>query len=135
MSDKKKIITSVGLVILLAFSFLMFFGIDTDKKTGIEISAFIFTIVDEIIIFGTILFLGNKKLNTFAKSGIASSTFIYLLISLAFNVILKSVFSTVRGILVFNFGGLLLWLSQAILRTALLLKWTDRSFRSSSSST
>ena len=110
MSEKKKIITTVGLAILLAFSFLMFFGIDTDKKTGIEISAFIFTLVDEIILFGTILFLGNKKLNTFAISGIVSSIFIYLLVSLIFNVVLNSVFSTVRGILVFNFGVLLLYL-------------------------
>lgn len=37
MSDKKKIISTLGLVIVLAFSFLMFFGISTAEKTSVEI--------------------------------------------------------------------------------------------------
>ena len=57
MSDKKKLFTIVGLIIVIVFSFLMFFGANATEKTGIDTSAFIFTIVTEIITFGSIFFL------------------------------------------------------------------------------
>ena len=110
MSNNKKLTVFIGLLILLAYSFLMFFGIDTGVKSKVELSAFVFTIVDELILFGIILFLGNKKHNTYVKLGLTSITFIYLLCSLLLNIVFNNIFSTLRGILVTNFGLLLIYL-------------------------
>lgn len=109
MSNNKKIITLVGLVIVLAFSFLIFFGINTESKSGVEISAFIFTLVTELIIFGSVIALTSKKLNTFLVAGLSSLTVIYSICSLLFNVLLVSVFTTTRSILIFNFSLLLVF--------------------------
>ena len=73
MSSNKKIVSTIGLVIVLAFSFLLFFGINTTEKTGIEVSAFIFILLTEFIIYGCTFALTSKKLNTFMIAGISSS--------------------------------------------------------------
>ena len=51
----------------------------------------------------------NKKLNTFTIAGLSSSTFIYSICSIVFNIILISIFQTVKNILVFNFSILLVY--------------------------
>ena len=109
MSDKKKIISTLGLVIVLAFSFLMCFGISTAEKTSVEISAFIFILITEFIVYGCTFLLTSKKLNTFMIAGISSITFLYAICSALFNILLIGIFNSIRGILIFNFSILLIY--------------------------
>lgn len=116
MCKNKKIITVGGLVVLLALSFLMFFGLNTSKKTGIEISSFIFVLLTEIIIFSNVFFLTEKKFNnTFTIAGLTSLTFIYSVISLVVNVLLVGMFSVLRTNLIFNFSLLLIYIFIALM--------------------
>lgn len=110
MKNKKNIIILILLIIAVAFSSLLFFGIGSGEKTSMQISSFIFVILTEIIIFGNILFLTNKKTNTFTIAGFTSTAFIYSLVSLIFNVLLNPIFTTLKGNLIFNFSILLIYL-------------------------
>ena len=111
MSNNKKIICLSGLLVLLTFSFLIFFGLDTTEKTNIEISSFIFILLTEFLVIGNIFFVTTKKINnTFTVAGISSLTVLYTIISAMFNIFFIDVFSTLRGNLVFNFSILLIYL-------------------------
>lgn len=92
------------------FSMLLFFGTSNTPKTGKQISLFIFIVVAELIIFCNIMLIMNKKLNTFAIAGLSSTTFLYAICSCIFNILLKNIFSSVRGVLVTNFSILLVYL-------------------------
>lgn len=110
MKDKKNIILCIALLIVIAFSMLLFFGTGETQKTGVSISSFIFVIVTELVVFGNAMLMLNKKMNTFAIAGLSSTTFLYAVCSLLFNVLLLGVYTTVRGSLVFNFSILLIYL-------------------------
>lgn len=111
MKNKKNIILCIALLIVIAFSMLLFFGIGELEKTGIQISALIFIVLTEVIVFGNaMIYTSSKKLNTFLIAGLGSTTFLYAMISLLFNVLLRDVFATLRGILIFNFSLLLIYL-------------------------
>lgn len=111
MKDKKNVILCISLLIVIAFSMLLFFGIGELEKTGIQISAFVFIILTEVIVFANaIIYTSSKKLNTFLIAGLGSTTFLYATASLLFNVLLRGVFATLRGILIFNFSLLLIYL-------------------------
>ena len=111
MSNNKKIICLSGLLVLLTFSFLIFFGLDTTEKTNIEISSFIFILLTEFLVIGNVFFVTTKKINnTFTVAGISSLTVLYTIISAMFNIFFIDVFSTLRGNLVFNFSILLIYL-------------------------
>ena len=115
MSKNKKYITIIGLIIVILFSFLIFFGIGNAEKTQMQISSFIFVLLTEIIIFANIIILTSKKLNTFAIAGISSSTIIYAIISLIVNILFVGVFKTIRTNLVFNFGLLLIYVFVVVM--------------------
>ena len=110
MKNKKNIILIIALIIVMAFTMLLFFGIGDSNKTGIQISSIIFIIVTELLVFGSILLISNKKLNTFAIAGLSSSSFLYAICSLIFNTVLLFIFKTVKSILIFNFSILLVYL-------------------------
>lgn len=111
MKNKKNVILCISLLIVIAFSMLLFFGIGELEKTGIQISAFIFIILTEVIVFANaMIYTSSKKLNTFLIAGVGSTTFLYATASLLFNVLLRGVFATLRGILIFNFSLLLIYL-------------------------
>ena len=109
MKKNKNIIINILLIIVIALSMLLFFGIGNTTKSGIQISSFVFIIVTELIIYFNVLIILNKKLNTFTIAGLSSSTFIYSICSIVFNIILISIFQTVKNILVFNFSILLVY--------------------------
>lgn len=109
MKKNKNIIINILLIIVIALSMLLFFGIENTTKSGIQISSFVFIIVTELIIYFNVLIILNKKLNTFTIAGLSSSTFIYSICSIVFNIILISIFQTVKNILVFNFSILLVY--------------------------
>ena len=109
MSKNKKIILTISLTIMIALSFLLFLGIGKVEKTNEQILRFTFIIVNEILIYGTILWSTRKKCNAFTNAGIISAMVIYTIISLLFNLIFISVFTTVKNILVFNFSILLVF--------------------------
>lgn len=109
MSKNKKYITTIGLIIAILLSFLIFFGIGNAEKTQMQISSFIFVLLTEVIIFANIIILTSQKLNTFAIAGISSSTFLYSIISLIVNTVFVGIFKTIRTNLVFNFGLLLIY--------------------------
>ncbi len=109
MSKNKKIISIIGLVIVLAFSFLIFLGVNPIKKTGVEISAFIFVLITELILYGCAFALASKKQNTFMTAGLSSITFLYTICSLLFNILFVGIFKSVRSILIFNFSILCIY--------------------------
>lgn len=109
MKKNKNIIINILLIIVIALSMLLFFGIGNTTKSGIQISSFVFIIVTELIIYFNVRIILNKKLNTFTIAGLSSSTFIYSICSIVFNIILISIFQTVKNILVFNFSILLVY--------------------------
>ena len=109
MKKNKNIIINILLIIVIALSMLLFFGIGNTTKSGIQISSFVFIIVTELIIYFNVLIILNKKLNTFTIAGLSSSSFIYSICSIVFNIILISIFQTVKNILVFNFSILLVY--------------------------
>lgn len=109
MKKNKNIIINILLIIVIALSMLLFFGIGNTTKSGIQISSFVFIIVTELIIYFNVRIILNKKLNTFTIAGLSSSTFIYSICSIVFNIILISIFQTVKNILVFNFSILLIY--------------------------
>lgn len=109
MKKNKNIIINILLIIVIALSMLLFFGIGNTTKSGIQISSFVFIIVTELIIYFNVRIILNKKLNTFTIAGLSSSTFIYSICSIVFNIILISIFQTLKNILVFNFSILLIY--------------------------
>lgn len=112
MKKNRNIIITCSLILIVALSFLLFFGIKTNPKTSIDIAEFIFTIFTEIVLYAEIMFITNKENNTFTISGLTTITILYFIISCIFNVILKHIFQTLRGILVFDFSILLIYLSM-----------------------
>lgn len=110
MKKNKNIILNVSLLIIIAFSMLLFFGTGSSTKSEIEISSFIFVVITELIIYFNALIILNKKLNTFTIAGLSSSTFLYTICSIVFNILLISIFQTLKNILVFNFSILLIYL-------------------------
>lgn len=109
MNKNKIILLTIALIIVFAFSFLLFFGTGSYPKTGIQISSFIFILLNELVTYGIVLYLSQYKPDTFSTAGLASITFIYVAFSLAVNILFKSLFSTVKSILIWNFSILLIF--------------------------
>lgn len=115
MNNNKKIIWIAMLLVVLAFSFLMFFGFGLKEKTGTQISSFIFIIINELIIFENIIFLTNKKINnTFSIAGLSSLLFIYSICSLIFNIFFVNILNNLRINLILNFAILLIYIFIAL---------------------
>ena len=110
MKNKKNIIILVALLIAILLSTVLFIGIGNMPKTSIQISAFIFVVLTEILLFTNIYIITNKKLNTFTIAGLSSTIFLYTSCSLIFNVLAISIFGTLKNILVFNISILLIYL-------------------------
>ena len=124
MSKAKKVILTVILIMILSLNFLLFFGIVPIEKTGIEISSFVFIIISELIAYGVTLWTTRKKSDAFSNAGIFSCTFIYIIVSLIFNVVLRSIFNTVKNNLIFNFSALLIY--GLLVTTVILFKKENR---------
>ena len=110
MKNNKNIIICLSLFIVVAFSMLLFFCTGESIKNGIEISAFTFVFITELLAFINVMFIVNKKLNTFVIAGLSSTSFLYTVCSILFNVLLLGLFSTIKSILVFNFSILFIYL-------------------------
>lgn len=110
MKNKKNIILSFALLIAIIFSFVVFLGFGTTEKSSIEICSFIFILLTEIIIFGNVYIILNKKLNTFSIAGLSSTTFLYTICSLITNVIVSNLFLNLRSLLIFNICAILIHL-------------------------
>ena len=110
MKNKKNIILLVALLIAILLSTVLFIGIGNMPKTSIQISAFIFVVLTEILLFTNIYIITNKKLNTFTIAGLSSTIFLYTSCSLIFNVLAISIFGTLKNILFFNISILLIYL-------------------------
>lgn len=117
MSRNKKTLLTLAFVVAIGFSFLLFFGTGNTEKTSIQIGGFVFIIISELIVYGSILGVTSKNSNTFSKAGILSATSIYLIISLIINILLKASFTTLKSILVCNFSILLGYAFVAIIIT------------------
>ncbi len=115
MKKKKNIILCIALLIVIVLSMLLFFETGEIEKTKIQISSFIFVIITELVVFANIVLITNKKLNTFTIAGLSSITFLYAVCSFLFNILLKGIFTTTRGILVFNFSILLVYLFLSVI--------------------
>lgn len=120
MSRNKKVLLTAALVIMITLSFLLFFGIGKVEKTEEQILRFVFIILDEVIVYGIILWATREKCNAFSNAGVISTTVIYTMISLIFNLLLTGIIKTVKNILIFNFSILLLF--AFIVTIVILLK-------------
>ena len=110
MNKNKITLLTIALIIVFAFSCLLFFGTGSYPKTGIQISSFIFILLDELVTYGIVFYLFQYNPDTFSTAGLASITFIYVAFSLAVNILFKSLFSTVKSILIWNFSILLIFI-------------------------
>lgn len=115
MSDKKKIIIFGLFFLVLAFTFLVYFGVNTNDKDEISICSIIFTLISELLLFGNILFLSSKKNNAFIVAGLGSLTTIYFIVAFIFNVFLIGLFNSLRGVLITNIILLMLYAFVALL--------------------
>ena len=121
MKGKKLIIyTSISVLIILV-SFVMYFGFSDAEKTNIQNIGFTFTIITEVVFFGTIYLITRNSENTFSRAGIASISVIYLIISLILNIFAKTAFETERALITTNIIILILYLAIALI-TQLLKK-------------
>ena len=115
MKGKKLIIyTSISVLIIL-LSFVMYFGFSDAEKTNIQNIGFIFTIITEVVFFGTIYLITRNSENTFSRAGIASISVIYLIISLILNIFAKTAFETERALITTNIIILILYLAIALI--------------------
>lgn len=115
MKGKKLIIyTSISVLIILV-SFVMYFGFSDAEKTNIQNIGFTFTIITEVVFFGTIYLITRNSENTFSRAGIASISVIYLIISLILNIFAKTAFETERALITTNIIILILYLAIALI--------------------
>lgn len=115
MKGKKLIIyTSISVLIIL-LSFVMYFGFSDAEKTNIQNIGFTFTIITEVVFFGTIYLITRNSENTFSRAGIASISVIYLIISLILNIFAKTAFETERALITTNIIILILYLAIALI--------------------
>ena len=115
MKGKKLIIyTSISVLIIL-LSFVMYFGFSDAEKTNIQNIGFIFTIITEVVFFGTIYLITRNSENTFSRAGIASISVIYLIISLILNIFAKTAFETERALITINIIILIVYLAIALI--------------------
>lgn len=102
MKGKKIVIYTCFSVLIILLNFVFYYGFSSDEKTVIQDGSFAFTIVSEIIFFGMIYLLSRKQENAFSRAGIASASVIYLVISLILNILMKSIFNTLRALITTN---------------------------------
>ena len=115
MKGKKLMIyTSISVLIIL-LSFVMYFGFSDAEKTNIQNIGFTFTIITEVVFFGTIYLITRNSENTFSRAGIASISVIYLIISLILNIFAKTAFETERALITTNIIILILYLAIALI--------------------
>lgn len=115
MKGKKLIIyTSISALIIL-LSFVMYFGFSDAEKTNIQNIGFTFTIITEVVFFGTIYLITRNSENTFSRAGIASISVIYLIISLILNIFAITAFETERALITTNIIILILYLAIVLI--------------------
>lgn len=110
MNKNKKRILTISLLIIIILSFVLFLGIGDNSKTLIQIISFVFIIIDEIIVYSTVLLLTERRQKAFSIAGIYSITSIYIVSSLIINVILKNIIFNLKTLLITNLAVLLTYL-------------------------
>lgn len=110
MNNKKIWILILSLIIMIAFSSLIFFGLFENEKNSVQLTSFIFIILTEIISFSSIGVVVSKKFNTFINSGILSTTFLYAVSSAFINILTSPLFVSSRKLTTVNIAILLIYL-------------------------
>lgn len=110
MKNKKNIILSIALIIVIAFSFVIFYGVGDSPKTEIQTISFVFIIITELVVFANSLLITNKKMNMFAIAGLSTTTFLYAVVSIIINILAMGLFTTIKSIIVFNISIILIYL-------------------------
>lgn len=110
MKNKKNIILSIALIIVIAFSFVIFYGVGDSPKTEIQTISFVFIIITELVVFANSLLITNKKMNMFAIAGLSTTTFLYAVVSIIINILAMGLFTTIKSIVVFNISIILIYL-------------------------
>lgn len=111
MKDNKLKIYTVFSVLIVVLSFVIYYGFSNAEKTSIQNTAFIFTIISEVIFFTIIYLITRPKETTFSRAGISIISVIYFIISLILNVLMKNAFETVRALITTNVIILILYIA------------------------
>ena len=120
MKGKKLIIYTCISALVIALTFLCYFGFSSAAKTEIQNTSFVFIVISEVVFLGTIYLATRDEQNTFSRAGVVSASSIYIVISLILNIILKNIFETTRALITTNSIILILYL--AIVLTVFLFK-------------
>ena len=111
MKDNKIKIYTAFSILIVVLSFVIYYGFSDTEKTAIQNTAFIFTIISEILFFTIIYLVTRQKENTFSRAGISIISVIYFIVSLILNVIMKTTFETVRALVTTNLIILILYIA------------------------
>ena len=115
MKGKKLAIYISFALLIIVLSFVIYYGFTDAQKTDMQNVAFSFIIISEIIFFSMIYFVTRDKNNTFLKSGVISTSAVYIVALFILNIFLKTIFSTVRILVATNIILLILYIGVVLL--------------------
>ena len=117
-NESNNLLKTIALIIIIAITCLIFFGLNENSKTDVEIISFVFIIFTEVIVYFSFMLpniLNTKKLNNY---DIISAGLLYALISLTINFAAK--ITEIRPLIVYNIIALLIYFLIFII--AILIK-------------
>lgn len=107
----KKLGIYIGVAILvILLSFVVNYGFSGIEKTSIQNTAFVFTILAEILFFVAIYLITKEGQNTFSRAAISSLSVIYMIIAFVINTIMQGQFNQVRALATTNVIVLMVYL-------------------------
>ncbi len=115
MKGKKLAIYICFSLLIIALSFVIYYGFSDVQKTYIQNVGFSSIIISEIIFFTMIYVVTRENNNIFVKSGVISVSGIYILTMLLLNTVLKAMFATARILITTNIILLILYVGIILL--------------------
>lgn len=113
------LIKTIIFILVVGISCLIFFGLNEDTKTEMELTAFGFLMFAELITYITALIPGIKKFKKVEETDIVSLGILYFITSIVINCICYSSIESIRFLVVTNIIVIFLYM---ILFCLLLLK-------------
>lgn len=110
MGNKKTLGLGLMFLIVVAFSFLMYYGFSSADKTDIQNCRFIFIIVSECLMFGVMFLSTTGMVQPSSAVGLNFLAGGYFTLSLVINFLLGFIFGTVRSLIVVNVAVILIFL-------------------------
>ncbi len=106
-NESNILLKTIALIIIISITFLLFFGLNENSKTDVEIISFCFIILTEIVVYISFILpnlFNTKKLN---KYDIISAGLLYAAISITINLPLK--IAEARPLIIYNVIAILIY--------------------------